>query len=411
MDADVIIVGGGPAGLAAAEKIAQENRKVIVLEKNPQIGYPVHTTGGSWIRDMRVLGIPENLYHSVTRCRFISPNNEVVISYPHEEACVIDVRGVYQFLAKRATIAGAHIKLKTTVLDPIIQDNYVKGIKARVDDKNFNLYSKIVIDASGVGAIIAQKIGLRSKLTRFGLGAEYELYAPSCNPEESVIILDDRIAPCGYGWIVPCGNNRVRVGIAIIHPDNMDNPRLYLDKLVQGDHRFKVLFRNAELIEYHFGAIPSAGVNKKFVGNGSMVVGDAAGQSSPLIGEGIRYVIYAGYLAGDIAVEAIRKSNYSEQFLSKYEKLWRKQYERNHKIAYRINKKIVTFSGEKWDRYLNYLKNMTPKQLAKFLRCEFGIRWALSILFRNPKLSKVVLCGGIKDFFRIKGEYLGKRNK
>lgn len=418
MDADVIIVGGGPAGLAASEKIAQENATVIVLEKSSQIGHPVHTTGGSWIRDMRVLGIPEKLYHPVTRCRFVSPNNEVVISYPQKEVCVMDVRGVYQFLAKKATIAGAHIKLKTAVLGPIIQDNYIKGVKARFNDKNLNLYSKIVIDASGVAAIIAQKTGLRGRLTRFGLGAEYELYAPTWNPEESVIILDERIAPCGYGWIVPCGENKVRVGIAIIRPDtdNMDNPKFYLDKLVQDNDKFKAFFRNTKLIEYHFGAIPSAGVNKKFVGNGLMVVGDAAGQPFPLIGEGIRYAIYAGYLAADIAVEAIRKSDYSERFLSKYEKLWKKQYERNHKIAYAINKKIVTFSGEKWDRYLNYLKNMTPKQLVKFFRGEFGIWWALSILFQNPKLSKVVLCEGIKDLLgsvikrKLRGTF-GKRTK
>jgi len=399
VDFDVIIVGGGPAGLAAAERIAQENGKVIVLEKNPQIGYPIRTTGGSWIRDMRALGIPETLYHPVTKCRFVSPNNEVVISYPPQEACVLNVRGTYEFLAERATMAGARIELGTVALDPIIEDNYVRGIEARVDGTKLKLYSRIVIDASGAAAVIAQQRGLRGKLTRFGLGAEYELHAPNCNPEEVVIILDDQMAPCGYGWIVPCGNSRIRVGVAIIHPDDTNNPRSYLDRLVQDHHKFKTLFENAELKECHFGVIPSAGVNKRFVGNGLVVVGDAAGQLSPLIGEGIRYVIYAGHLAGDTVVEAIKKLDYSEHFLSKYEMLWRRQYERNHRIAYTINRKITTFSGEKWDRYLNYMKNMTPDQLTKFFRCEFGIWWGLGILFRNPKLSKVVLRELIKDLF------------
>jgi len=399
VDFDVIVVGAGPAGLAAAERIAQENGKVIVLEKNPRIGYPVCTTGVSWIRDMRFLGIPEDLYHVLARCRFVSPSNEVVIRYPPQEACVMNVRGTYQLLAKRATTAGARIELRATVLNPIVQNGYVKGIRARVHGKECKLYSRIVIDASGVSAVIARKTGLQGRLARFGSGAEYELYAPNCNAEEEVIILDDNVSPCGYGWIVPCGNGRVRAGVAIIHPDSSGNPRSYLDRLVKGNHRFEALFHNAEVVEYHSGMVPSAGVNKRFVGNGLVIVGDAAGQPSPLIGEGIRYAIYAGHLAANVVTEAIKRSEYSERFLSRYEMLWRKRYDRNHRVAYVINRKIAPLTGEKWDRHLKYLENMSPRQFTKFLKCEFGIWWALGILFRNPKLSRVVLCELIKDPF------------
>jgi len=161
----------------------------------------------------------------------------------------------------------------------------------------------------------------------------------------------------------------------------------------------EALFHNAEVVEYHSGMAPSAGVNKRFVGNGLVIVGDAAGQPSPLIGEGIRYAIYAGHLAANVVTEAIKRSEYSERFLSRYEMLWRKRYDRNHRVAYVINRKIAPLTGEKWDRHLKYLENMSPRQFTKFLKCEFGIWWALGILFRNPKLSRVVLCELIKDPF------------
>ena len=388
---DVIIVGGGPAGLTIAEKLAKAKKKTIVLEKNTQIGYPVRTTGGTWIRDMHDVGIPENLYHIVSKCRFVSPNKEVVISYPKKEACILNVTKTYKFLANKAITAGAQIKLNIKVLNPIIKDSYIKGVKVQVNKKNISLYSKILIDASGSVAVIAKKVGLQGKLKRYGVGAEYELYTPDFNLDETIIILDNEIAPSGYGWIVPCDNKKLRVGIAVIFPDSKVHPKLYLDKLIEGYYKFKHIFKDSKKLEYHNGIIPSAGLIKGFVNNGLMVVGDAAGQSSPLIGEGIRYVIYAAQLAGKVAIEAINKLNYSEKFLYKYEKAWRKKFERNHKIALKINRKIASFTGDKWDKYLDNLENMTSQQLIKFFRNEFGIWWALSIFFRNPKLSSIIL--------------------
>jgi len=66
-DVDVLIVGGGPAGLAAAEAAANRGASVLVLERQNEIGYPVHTSGGSWVSDMQALGIPQHLYHPVSK--------------------------------------------------------------------------------------------------------------------------------------------------------------------------------------------------------------------------------------------------------------------------------------------------------------------------------------------------------
>ena len=55
---DVLIVGGGPAGLAAAESASSRGVSALVLERQNEIGYPVHTSGGSWLQDMKALDIP-----------------------------------------------------------------------------------------------------------------------------------------------------------------------------------------------------------------------------------------------------------------------------------------------------------------------------------------------------------------
>src|SRR5213080_2017180 len=130
-DYDVLIVGGGPAGLAAAQAAAQQGVRVLVLERQNEIGYPVHTSGGSWIRDMKALAIPENLYHPVTNVVFVSPHREVHLYYNPAVACVLDVRGVYQLLASRAIDAGTTIHVRHTVETTIVEGGHVQGVTTK----------------------------------------------------------------------------------------------------------------------------------------------------------------------------------------------------------------------------------------------------------------------------------------
>src|SRR6185312_1218920 len=103
--ADIVVAGGGPGGLEAAATAARLGCSTIVIEQDPEIGSPTRTTGGSFIADMIELGIPDHLYHPIHRCRFLAPNNAADFDYTQPVACVIDVRGVFQFLAERATVA------------------------------------------------------------------------------------------------------------------------------------------------------------------------------------------------------------------------------------------------------------------------------------------------------------------
>src|SRR5258707_5371345 len=106
MDIDVLIAGGGPGGLASAESAARAGCTVQLVEQNKEIGSPLRTTGGSFIEELKALGIPEKFLHPIHRCRFLSPNNEAAWDYKTAIACVMDVKGVYQFLACRAIDAG-----------------------------------------------------------------------------------------------------------------------------------------------------------------------------------------------------------------------------------------------------------------------------------------------------------------
>ena len=391
MRTDIVIVGGGPGGLAAAETIARGQVEVMVLEQDSEIGSPIRTSGGSFIKELQALGIPERLYHPIKRGRFLSPNNSVTFEYEEPVACVMDVRRVFQYLAEKAVKAGAQLRVNTTALEPVMEGDYVVGVKARdFRGQELVIESKIVIDASGYKASMSKKAGLHKGFKRFGVGAEYDLYAPHYDQDESVLIVGSKVAPAGYAWAFPWGGKRVRAGIGIIHADSKADPTQYLEKLVYRSPELELNLEGAEPLEYHFGLIPSDGLCDRFVGNGIMAVGDAAGQPSALVGEGIRWAIKAGRMAGEVAVEGVIKNNYSRTFFSKYEQGWRARHGKNLYIASEINKRIAKWSDEKWDKRVEILARLTPAQFAKALQADFTTGLILRVLYDNPFLMKKV---------------------
>src|SRR5579862_2958913 len=120
---DAIIAGGGPAGLAAAETLAKRGCSALVLEQNHEIGSPIRTSGGSFIDELEALSVPSTLYHPISRVRFLSAHNAAVYDYSLPRMCVIDVRGVFQFLAGRAVDAGAAVRVASRVEGPVLEDD------------------------------------------------------------------------------------------------------------------------------------------------------------------------------------------------------------------------------------------------------------------------------------------------
>ncbi len=81
---------GGPAGLAAAEKAAAGG-SVLLVHKDAEIGRPVRTSGGSWLKDVVRLGLPPELYHVVNRLTFAGPTQSASFSFGHNKPVVLDV--------------------------------------------------------------------------------------------------------------------------------------------------------------------------------------------------------------------------------------------------------------------------------------------------------------------------------
>lgn len=385
MPKDVIIAGAGPAGLSAAEAIARRGFSTLVLEQSHEIGSPIRTSGGSFIHKLRGLGLPDSLWHPISRVRFVSPHNAAVFDYADPVMCVIDVRRTFQHLGERAIAAGASIRLGTTAVSPMLEDGRVIGVRTRggSEKAEASLDCRILIDAAGYRSTLIKQAGLDPGFGRFGVGAEYDMFAPRCDQREAVLVVGEEAAPSGYAWVFPWGANRVRVGVGIIHPDSPAKPGDYLDRFVANAGDYGVDLRGAQPVEHHSGLIPSERFAKTFTGDGIIGVGDTAGQASSLLGEGIRWAIRAGRMAGDTAASALERGDTSRRALVEFEHDWRKQCGLDLRIAHRLNQRIAGWDGPKWDARVELLKILSPAEFAEALQTNLTGKWVWRFAARS----------------------------
>ncbi|HET7529463.1 MAG TPA: NAD(P)/FAD-dependent oxidoreductase [Mycobacteriales bacterium] len=384
---DVAVVGGGPAGLATAAAAAAGGLRVVVHGRNPAIGEPVRTSGGSFVEPLRRLGLPDTCWHPVHRIRVIGPTTDVTKTYRTPVGCVLDVRRTYQWLGARAVDAGAEIRLKSTV-DGLRRDGArVVGIRARDPFRGrYDVDARVVVDASGHTGFLARDAGLRPGNDRSAVGMEVELRAPGYDADEAVFWLGDAVAPGGYGWAFPTGEGRVRLGVGVVRPESDAEPRALLARLLE-------VFRAhaggpaapVGALEMHSGLMPViAPTATRLAADGLLVVGDAGGQGSTLLGEGIRYAIAAGRLAGESLVRA--RGDYTAGGLAAYPREWHRRTRRDLAISYAVNTRICRFGDDDWDRAVRRMEHLTARQAARLFASDFSVRWALGVLVTHPSL-------------------------
>ena len=384
---DIAVVGGGPAGLSAAYTAAMAGAKVILFEKDQSIAHNIRTSGVTWISEMERLGMPSKFYNPIQNYRFVSPSNDVIIRGDAAKSCVLDVRAAYQHLAFLAAREGAQLMIKSIVTDVIKEGQRVAGVKASTPAGKLTVHSRLVIDASGFSTSVGRKAGVVGQWKRYGVGAEYECYCDDIDSTTWALMVGQNYSDAGYAWFFPLSKNRVRVGVGIGRPESNAEPLEKLNNIIE--KRFKPLDAigdgKIQPLELHYGFIPNEGVRHNSIADGLIMVGDSAGQSNPLVLEGIRYAIEFGRLAGEVGADSLSHNSDRESLLQ-YERSWKAKAESRIHSALKVQMRWIGLTDEQWDKEIEILRDMTADEFLDFIKADFSRVNMMKLALHHPKV-------------------------
>lgn len=289
---DVLIAGGGFAGLACAKSLAENGIAVTLLERKREAGQGMHTTGIIVKECADEFALPEHLTRKVTEVRLFAPN----LSYTHLTSpdyffLTTDTPALMRHLSDEAEKAGATLVYAT----PYENGKHESGriIVNGQYDCNF------LIGADGPRSKVADDF-LLGQNTEFLLGVEAEYQGlPLENPNAFYCFLNQSLAHGYLGWVIP-GVGVAQVGLAQRLPKRPD-----IDAFVNS-MRSVFDFSNASVVARRGGLIPVGGLVKPFSYENVILLGDSAGIVSPLTAGGIHTALHYGKILGELLARHIR---------------------------------------------------------------------------------------------------------
>lgn len=317
---DVAIIGGGPAGAAAAIGAARLGAKVVVFEKGPHGRDKVCGDGLTprAVGALRELDIDMADAHRIRGLRMIAGTTTRELDWPTTDrfpnhGAVWPRRRLDAALIDAAAAAGADVRFETEAL-PMIEGERVVGVEARTtsDDRvvsgpSEKIAADLTIVAAGPPGQVARMLGAtRVEGETFGLAIRTYAETPRHGDEhlEAMLSLKDETGTAvpGYGWMFPAGDGTVNIGVGAL--STMKGfKKLNLNTMIQS-------YKRAVEPDWELGPdlerprawrLPMS--TQKRVGPGWVAIGDAAGLVNPMNGEGIDYGLESGMLAAELFVE------------------------------------------------------------------------------------------------------------
>lgn len=339
-------MGAGPAGSVAARYAAEQGVSVLMLEKDRDVGYPVRC--GEAISKPGVAEFIEPdekwIAAKISKFSFTSPDSTEVIIEFGEAGYVLERRLFDYELARTAADAGTEILTRAYVNGLLFDNNKVAGVKFEYRGEQHEIKSEIVISADGVESRVGRWAGLKSHIDFRDMESAVQITAANIPVQQDTLYFyfGKDVAPNGYFWIFPKGNNKANIGLGVSGIVGKKKSALsYLNDFMSKH------YPAAPVLTTIAGGVPCAVTLEKISAPGIMLVGDAAKQVNPLSGGGIASGMIGGSIAGRIAGEAIKMKKPGH--ILTYDKAWHDRLGKRHEIFDRIKNGIYNFSDEKFN--------------------------------------------------------------
>ncbi len=329
-DADVIVVGAGPAGSATAHHLARAGHDVLLLEKT---SFPREKVCGDGltpraVRSLVSMGIDTSEQAGWLHnkgLRIIGGGMRLEIPWP--ELASYPAYGLVRprsdfddLLARQAVKSGAVLRENTTVTGPVLDKaGRITGVTTKGENGAVTYSAPLVVAADGNSSRLSLAMGLEKRDDRpMGVAVRTYYRSPRHDDDwlESWLELWDRgddgrerLLP-GYGWIFGVGDGTSNVGLGILNTstawgkvDYKDLLKRWLDQTPE-----EWGFRDENRTQPVRGAALPMGFNRQpHYADGMLLVGDSGGMVNPFNGEGIAYAMESGEIAAQVIGQALAR--------------------------------------------------------------------------------------------------------
>lgn len=342
---DVIVVGAGPAGTACAYTLAKAGANVLLMERGEYPGSK-NVMGGVLYRKTMEDIIPgfykeAPLERPIVEQRFMMLDKESALSFsykglewaqePYNNFTVLRAK-FDQWFADRAVQEGALLLNETVALECIVEDGKVVGV--RTDRPDGDVYADVVVLADGVNSLLAKSLGFHKefrpdevalavmevlKLDRKIIEDRFNLEGDNgCTIE---IFGDSTKGILGTAWLYT-NKDSLNIGVGTMLSGLIRQkikPYELLD-YVKNHPMIRPYIQGSEQQEYLAHLIPEGGYRSmpKVVGNGVLVVGDAAQLVNAIHREGSNMAMASGMMAAETILQAREAGDFSEKMLDAY---------------------------------------------------------------------------------------------
>ncbi len=313
---DVVVVGAGPAGSAAAYRLARHGHSVTVVEKK---SFPREKTCGDGLTPRSIYQLTEmgfdfdvGEFHKITGLRSYAGDDLMIeldwplhSIYPNWGGIIrrMDLDGRVASLAEKQ---GALLRQHTEAF-PVIEGGHLAGVDLVANGDRERLHPRVVVIADGSMTRFGRAMGThRRRDYPMGMAARGYFSSPRSDDSYMESQLDIRDANGksmpGYGWVFPLGDGTVNVGVGLLSTfrqwksiNTSDMMAAYVDSAPD----YWELSPEAALSKPRGGKLSMALSVGPYAGSNWVLVGDAVGAINPWNGEGIAYAYETGRMAAD----------------------------------------------------------------------------------------------------------------
>ena len=335
---DVVVVGAGPAGCTVAALVAEAGQSVLLVDRD---AFPRFHVGESLMPEvywpLKRMGLLEQMqsrgFVRKQSVQFVSASGKESQPFffpdhdPRECSTTWQVeRSEFdQMMVEHAASCGADVRDETRVLDVLMEDARVVGVRLKQKDSlSLEVRARVVVDATGIQAMLANRMGLRRDdldLKKVAIWSYFKGAARDPGPHGGATVILNTKARQSWFWFIPLKDDMTSVGVVgdkdyLVQqrgkPEEVFAEELGICEALQrrlSDASATEPFRIAKEFSY---------VTTQQAGDGWVLVGDALGFIDPIYSSGVFFALRSGELAADAIVSALIEDDVSGERLGEW---------------------------------------------------------------------------------------------